>query len=107
MGELLQTLVDFAKGGALKLVEWAIFIATVVYNAIDQSMYLHHDIWARVLVGLLIVFSLLFVKGKIWRRIPKPKAPEETVIAPRPYRLLFAAIVLGVIYLVACFAAMD
>ncbi|MCD8008608.1 MAG: hypothetical protein LUF68_06690 [Clostridiales bacterium] len=107
MGAQMQKIAAFLINGAYRLCDWVVSLVTGVHNAIDQSMTLHHSAWAWGVLAVAILAVVVFVLQFVWKPVPKPDKPRKMEVKPKPYRLLLLCAVVGIVYLAACFAAMD
>lgn len=107
MGAQLQKIASFLIGGANTLGGWIMSLVMGAHNTIDQSMVLHHGAWAWSVLTVAILLVVVLVLQFVWKPLPGAKPGEKPKRSPKPYRLLLLCGVLGVVYLAACFVAMD
>ncbi|MCD7830461.1 MAG: hypothetical protein LUG58_08515 [Clostridiales bacterium] len=107
MGAQLQKIATFLIGGANTLGGWIVSLVTGAHSTIDQCITLHHGIWAWAILIMIGLVCVGIVRCIGWKRVPKPKKPEEMILVPRNYSLLLLFGVIVTIYLAACFVAMD
>lgn len=107
MGAQLQKIATFLIGGGKTLWGWVMSLVMGAHGVIDQSMTLHHGVWAWSVLLVVSLVVIVFVIQLVWKPLPQPGPKPPTKLSPKPYRLLLLCAVLGVVYLAACFVGMD